>query len=225
MTEKADIEQFQALLRARHSCRGFLPKAVPDQVIKDIVKTAQLVPSWCNAQPWQVIVTRGAETEAFRGVMKQAMETASLNPDIPFPQHYEGVYRDRRSACGWQLYEATGVAKGDREASARQMARNFDLFGAPHVAIITTEAKLGSYGVLDCGAFVSAFMLAAAASGVASIAQAAIAGYSDEVRAHFGIPEGRHILCGISFGFEDAAHPANGFRTVRANLDEVLDLR
>jgi nitroreductase len=225
MLEKADIDQFQALLGARHSCRGFLPDAVTDATINRIVQTAQMVPSWCNAQPWQVIVTRGAETEAFRGVMKSAMESASLNPDIAFPQHYEGVYRARRSACGWQLYEATGVGKGDRVASARQMARNFDLFGAPHVAIVTTEAKLGSYGVLDCGAFVTAFMLAAEACGVASIAQAAIAGYSGEVRAHFDIPEGRNVVCAISFGRKDAAHPANGFRTARAELSEVLDLR
>jgi nitroreductase len=225
MTEKADIDQFQALLEARHSCRGFLPGAVPDAVIRRIVKTAQMVPSWCNAQPWQVIVTRGAETEAFRNVMKAAMESATLNPDMAFPERYEGVYRERRSACGWQLYEATGVTKGDRVASARQMARNFDLFGAPHVAIVTTEAKLGGYGVLDCGAFVTAFMLAAEACGVASIAQAAIAGYSGEVRAHFGIPAGRDIVCAISFGFKDATHPANGFRTARADLSEVLDLK
>jgi nitroreductase len=225
MSKKADIDQFQALLGARHSCRGFLSDQVPDAVIKRIVQTAQMVPSWCNAQPWQVIVTRGTETETFRDAMKAAMESAALNPDIAFPQLYEGVYRERRSACGWQLYEATGVTKGDRVASARQMARNFDLFGAPHVAIVTSEAKLGSYGVLDCGAFVTAFMLAAEAGGVASIAQAAIAGYSGEVRTHFDIPEGRDFVCAISFGFKDAAHPANGFRTARADLGEVLDLR
>ncbi len=225
MHQKTNIDQFQALLAARHSCRGFLPEAVPDQAIRDIVKTAQLVPSWCNAQPWQVIVTRGAATEAFRRVITHAMKTAAHNPDIAFPQRYEGVYRDRRSTCGWQLYAATGVEKGDRVASARQMARNFELFGAPHVAIVTTEANLGTYGVLDCGAFVTGFMLAAEASGVASIAQAAIAGYSGEVRAHFNIPEHRNIVCAISFGYRDPDHRANGFRTGRAGLAEVLDIR
>ncbi|MFZ0140221.1 MAG: hypothetical protein WAL70_03985 [Aeromicrobium sp.] len=52
---------------------------------------------------------------------------------------------------GWQLYDAVGVAKGDREASALQMLRNFEFFGAPHAAIITTDAELVVYGAIDCG--------------------------------------------------------------------------
>jgi hypothetical protein len=28
-------------------------------------------------------------------------------------------------------------------------------------------------------------------------------------------------VCGISFGYEDPAHPANRFRTTRATLDEA----
>ena len=43
---------------------------------------------------------------------------------------------------------------------------------------------------------------------------------SDIVRETLGIPEDP-ILCAISFGYADAAHPANQFRTERA-LDEVL---
>ncbi|MEK9641783.1 MAG: nitroreductase, partial [Paracoccaceae bacterium] len=29
-------------------------------------------------------------------------------------------------------------------------------------------------------------------------------------------------LCAISFGYEDKEHPANQFRTTRAELDEVV---
>jgi hypothetical protein len=45
------------------------------------------------------------------------------------------------------------------------------------------------------------------------------------IRAHFDLPESRLILCAISFGLPDTDHPANSFRTSRAGLDEVLDLR
>jgi nitroreductase len=225
MTEKATNRQFKALLQARQSCRAFMPEPVPDAVIAEIATTAQAVPSWCNAQPWQVIVTRGEATERFRSFMLDTAKSASLNPDIPFPSVYEGIFRERRRACGWQLYEATGVAKGDRAASARQMAENYQFFGAPHMAIITTEAALGPYGVLDCGAFITGFMLAAEALDVASIAQAAIAAYSGEVRGYFGIPDSRQVVCGISFGRREKNHPANGFRTPRAPLAEVVDWR
>lgn len=225
MTDKPDLAQFETLLRARHSCRGFLADQIGDSKIRAIVAAAQRVPSWCNAQPWQMIITRGQGTEDFRAAMAAAVQTAGYNSDIAFPAAYTGVYKDRRSVCGWQLYDAVGVQKGDRAASTEQMAENYRFFGAPHVAVITAPKDLGAYGVLDCGAFVTGFMLAAEAAGVASIAQAAIAGYSDQVRAHFAIETDRDVVCAISFGLRDKAHPANGFRTDRAMVEQVIDWR
>ena len=89
------------------------------------------------------------------------LETASTGappaPDLEWPTKYEGAYAERRRTCGFQLYDAVGIEKGDRAASGKQMLENFRLFGAPHVAIVTTPAELGAYGALDCGGFVSAF--------------------------------------------------------------------
>jgi nitroreductase len=106
--------------------------------------------------------------------------------------------------------------------SRRQTLRNFELFDAPHVAIVTTEEPLGAYGAVDCGAYVSNFMTAAQSFGVATIAQAALAVHSRAIRAHFGMAEDRRVVCGISFGLPDVSHPVNGYRTVRAGLDEVV---
>src|SRR5271157_1700334 len=80
---------------------------------------------------------------------------------MAFPREYRGAYLERRRACGFRLYEAVGVARGDREAYAKQGFENYKLFGAPHVAIITSDEALGTYGVVDCGAYVSNFLLAA----------------------------------------------------------------
>ena len=118
-----------------------------------------------------------------------------------------------------------GVEKGDRVGSAKQSAENFRLFGAPHVAIVTSERDLGPYGAMDCGGFITAFTLAAEALGVATIPQAAVAAYAPMIREHFKVPDNRMILCAISFGYEDSDHPANGFRTERAPLDEVIEWR
>ena len=90
---------------------------------------------------------------------------ATPNPDVTFPERYIGAYKTRRSECGWQLYDAVGVKKGDRVASAQQMMENFRFFGAPHVTFVTSPVALGAYGILDCGAFVTGFMLAAQALG------------------------------------------------------------
>lgn len=217
-----DIDTLTALLRRRHSCRAFLPTPVDDAVIARIVATAQQVPSWCNAQPWQAIVTRAPETERLREALYDHAARAPHVSDIAFPARYTGVYQNRRRTCGWALYEAVGVKKGDRPASTAQMLENFRFFGAPHFALITTETDLGTYGALDCGAFVTAFTLAAEAMGIASIPQAAVAGFSPFLRDWFEIHESRQIVCGISFGLKDAAHPANSFRTERAPLGETL---
>ena len=39
------------------------------------------------------------------------------------------------------------------------------------------------------------------------------------------IPQNRQILCAISFGYGDPDHPANSFRTSRADLPEFAEWR
>lgn len=219
--QAAAAAAFDAVLDARYSCRGYLPQAVPREVIDAILRAAQRTASWCNSQPWQVAVTSADATERLRRAMATPEASAEQAFDIAPPAEYRGVYRDRRRECGFQLYDSVGIAHGDREASARQALLNFGFFGAPHMALVTTEAVLGTYGVLDCGAYVSNFMLAARARGVASIAQAAIASRAKFLHRWFDIPDDRQVVCGISFGYEDPEHPANRFRTTRAAVGEA----
>lgn len=223
MTQAFDI--MDAVFAARFSCRAFKPDPVPKADIERIVALARRTPSWCNAQPWQLVITRGAETDAFRTALQDEVARASHTPDIPFPEKYSGVYQDRRRTCGFQLYHAVGIERGDRQGRADQMMRNFALFDAPHVAIVSSPAELGPYGALDCGGFVTAFTTAAQALGIATIPQAAIASYAPFVHRHFDIPEDRLVLCAISFGYADMDDPANAFRTERAKVDDIVDWR
>jgi nitroreductase len=221
MNATDSMSSFEDLLQRRHSCRGFLPEPVPRETVMRILAAAQRTGSWCNAQSWQVHIVSGARLDALRGEMlARAQAGSSAAPELDWPV-YQGIYQERRRECGWALYRAVGVGKGDREASARQGRENFRCFGAPHLAIVTSAVQLGTHGVMDCGAWVSNFMLAATALGVATIAQAAIASWPDVIRRHVDIADDRRLVCGIAFGFEDTRHPANGFRTSRASVDEV----
>ncbi|SDW67455.1 Nitroreductase [Ruegeria halocynthiae] len=219
------LDALNALLTGRHSCRAFRSDRIPRPQIEQIIANAMRVPSWCNAQPWKVVVTCGAETDRFRKALQHEAAHAAPAPDLPFPSGYSGVYQDRRRACGWALNNAVGIEKGDRAASARQMMENYALFGAPHCAILSCPAELGPYGAMDCGGFVTAFALAAQALGVACIPQAAVAAYGPFLHRYFEISDDRLILCAISFGYTDEDHPANAFRTERAALEDVLDWR
>ncbi|WP_084724970.1 nitroreductase [Streptacidiphilus melanogenes] len=210
------------LLDDRWTCRKFLPDPVPQEQIERLLTMAQRTPSWCNTQPWQVVVTSGRGTERFREELAEHVRSQPPATDFDFPAQYAGVYRDRRRECGFQLYDTLGISKDDADGRVRQMLRNFELFDAPHVAVVTTEADLGVYGAVDCGLYVSTFLLGAQSLGLAAAPQAALASYSPFVREHFGIPENRRFVLGISFGYADPAAPVNAFRTSRAELDEVV---
>lgn len=209
-------------LDARHSARAFASTPVPRDVIESILTTAQRAPSWCNSQPWQVVVSSGGAIETFRQALASYVETHEMTLDLPGPTDYVGVYGERRREAGYALYRAVGIERSDRTGRARQAAENFSFFGAPHVAVITTDRDLGVYGAVDCGGYVSTLLLAAQEYGVATVPQASIAMYSDFVRAHLGIPEDRVIVCAVSFGYEDDTHPVNAFRTSRADIAEVV---
>ncbi|RDK05868.1 nitroreductase [Cupriavidus lacunae] len=209
----------------RHSCRGFLAERIPAEVQEKMFGLAQRTASWCNSQPWQVIVTNGQATERFRAALQRALRDQPAAPDFAWPREYRGVYQERRRACGLALYESVGVKKGDREASARQAAENYRLFGAPHVAIVTTDEALGVYGAIDCGAYVANLMLVARSLGIACVAQAALASHPEAIRQHFGLSANRLVVCGLSFGYEDSQHNANGFRTSRSPLSEAVTWR
>lgn len=212
----------QALLAERSSCRGFLSRPVPRAHQQALFALAQRTASWCNSQPWQLHVTEGAATERFRELMLAPPPAAGEDgPDFDWPRQYQGVYRERRRDCAMALYDAVGVARGDREASAMQARENYRLFGAPHVAIITSDASLGTYGAIDCGGYVANFLLAAASLGIATVPQAALASRPARIREFFGLPPDRLVVCGISFGYADPTHPANGFRTDRAAITAV----
>jgi nitroreductase len=222
---EASIDVLETLLKERYSCRAFRPDPVPRPTIERILATAQRSASWCNSQPWQVIVASGDAARRFSDAIYQAASTTAAHhgaSDFPFPREYRGVYLDRRRESGFQLYNALGIVRGDRAGYRRQSLENFRLFGAPHVAIVTTDEALGVYGAVDCGAYVSNFLLAAQALGVATVPQAALAGHSDVIRRHFALGDDRRVVCGISFGFSDPDHPANSYRTNRATLQEAV---
>jgi nitroreductase len=222
-TDTTPIDVLEHLLAARFSCRAFLPKPVPRATIERILTAAQKTASWCNSQPWRLEITSGDETAKFRELMYGTASGGGANSGhFPFPREYRGVYLERRRESGFQLYNSLGIPRGDKAGYARQALENFNFFGAPHVAIVHTDEALGVYGAIDCGLYLTSFMLAAEALGVATIPQAALAFHAEAVRQHFGLGEDRRVVCGISFGYPDGEHKANSYRTTRAGLAETV---
>lgn len=214
---------FQEAITTRYSARKFTSRPVPRETIEKILDLARHTASWCNTQPWQLVVTSNEATERFREALWQHAAAGNLpEPAFPFPPKYVGVYQERRKVCGVQLYEAISVTREDKLGAMKQMLQNFRFFDAPHVALLTTEETLGFYGGVDCGLFINSFMLAAKSLGVDCIAQAALASYPDFIRKYFDLPENRKLICGISFGYADIDHPINSYRTERVRTEEMV---
>ena len=222
MERTTDVaETFRNLAMSRHSTRGFLPEPVPDEVVEELLRTAQLSPSWCNVQPWRTYLLGGeavAELSARMMVGKAVPEEF----DVPQPERYTGAHQERRRESGYALYEALGIAREDRQRRLDQAWENYRFFGAPHLAVVTSTTLLGSYAYVDTGAYIAHLLLAARSLGLGSIALASIGGRSDVVRPALQIPDDEVVIAGVAFGWEDTDHPTNAFRTTRADLDEIV---
>jgi nitroreductase len=214
-------EVFGRLATERHSCRAFLSQPLGRERIEQLLAMAQRAPSDCNTQGWKTYLLSGAPLEALGLALSDHVSAGGVtSPDVNPVVRYEGVLQDRRRACGWGLYEAVGVKKGDRGASHRQRLENYRFFGAPHLAVITSEVSMAARGVFDAGIYTGFFLLAAEAMQIATIPQASVTHHADIIRRHTGIPQTQLILCAVAFGEEDRTHPANAFRTSRATMTE-----
>lgn len=213
---------FRKLVNQRWSCRAFLPGEVRGDVITEMFEIAQQTPSWCNTQPWRVYLTKGDTTRRFADSLTEHARTHAQVSDLDMPTGYHGVYQDRRRSAGYALYASLDIAREDRDAREVQRLKNFEFFGAPHVAVVTTDREHGTYGAVDCGSYVANLLLAAQSLGVATIPQAAIAMHADHVREFLDIPDDRLVVCAVSFGYPDTAHPVNQFRTTRAHVDDAV---
>lgn len=217
---------FECLLasaKARYSCRAFATTVVPLADIKRMLEFARTAPSDCNTQPASLFIVSGQALEALRTDMYAAAVTGrERQSDVPPIGTYAGIYQQRRRDCGWSLYRAVGIQRGDREASAKQALENFRFFGAPHLAVVTVHKDLGERGLFDTGIYLGHFLLAAQALGIAAVPQGAIAHHADIIRKHVPIGEDLRVICGASFGYELKDHPANNFRTERAEISESV---
>lgn len=221
-TDTTTADTLEEVLSSRYSCRGFLPQTVDPTDLRRLFTMAQRTASWCNSQAWQVELLGGDAVSALSERLLAHVPVSAESPDIPGPERYEGVYQDRRRACGFELYNALDIAREDQTGRLMQMLENFRFFGAPHVAIVTSPKALSTYGVMDCGGYVATLLTAAESLGINAIAQAAIAMYADVVRSELGIPEDRSIVCAVSLGYADPDHAANTFRTARADVDMAV---
>ncbi len=221
MSDKAQAV-FADIVHARRSVRGFLPKPVDKAILQAVFKLAQTAPSNCNTQPWSVHLVSGDVAATLKQRITAAMDQGHMDMDFPFIAKYEGVYRERQYDAAAQLYGAMGVERGDKAARHAAFMRNFQFFGAPHVALLFLSAEHGLREAADVGIYAQNLMLALTAYGIASCPQAALSFHASTVREVLQVPESQRLLMGIALGYEDKAVAANKARVGREVIEQVV---
>jgi nitroreductase len=218
MTSHAEPALSVAALEAawtdRRSARGFRPEPVPRTELVRLLAAAQRAPSWCNIQPWRVVVTEPPLTAELGGAMQAAARTGPGTPEVPWPGEFPSPHKERRVACGVALYRAMGVARDDMAGRYDAFLRNYAFFGAPHVAIVSCDSRLGPYAYIDVGVWLGYLVTAAAALGIDTCPLASVGSHPTTLRQHLPISNTDVILFGVALGYaNDAA--ANQCRTER----------
>lgn len=215
---------FHDVVRERHSVRSFLPKPVPDDLLRSVLEDAQLAPSNCNTQPWQTHIVSGAQRDVLSKAILAADQAGHITPDFSFSlDDYHGVYKERSRSQGAAYYQAIGVARDafDERRSASQ--RNLTFFDAPHVALLFMPVIGDCVRVAgDIGMYGQTLLLSLTAHGLGGIPQTMLGFYADTIRNELGIDPTLKLLFGISFGYPDRDHDANKYRIGKVPITESV---
>ncbi len=214
---RADV--FDGIVRERRSVRAFLDRPVPRALIEHVFTLAQQAPSNCNTQPWQTWVVSGERRDRLAARIQQFAARGETSLDIAYnSQHYEEAHKARMYDAAARLYGALGIERGDKAARQQAFARNFDFFGAPHVALLFLPAWANEREAGDVGMYAQTLMLALTAHGLASCPQTALGMFAQPIREELGIGAELKLFFGISFGYEETRAAINDCRVARAEL-------
>lgn len=219
-----------AALAARRSVRAFTDAPVDADRLRAILQMAQRSPSGGNLQPWRVVVMTGAPWAALRAdaLAALALGPAAGDAGIAFdhaiyPEPLGEPYARRRRDVGAGLYQALGIARGDRAARDAQSRANFTGFGAPVMLFCALPAAHGPAQWADAGLWLQSVMLLLTAEGLGCCAQESWAMIGPTVRRACGLGDDWRIWTGLAIGHADPDHPANLWPVPRAPLTDVVD--
>ncbi len=209
-------------LKERKATRAFLDKPVEREKITRILDVARHAPSGTNTQPWKVAVVCGKTKEKLCSAMEETFRSGTLGAmDFQYyPKSFEGVYKDRRRACGLQMYSTLNIARDDKQRQTDQWAANYRAFDAPMMLLFFIDNILETGSFFDYGMFAQSVMLAAIEEGLATCPQAALAEYPQLTKEILGYSEETTLIVGLAIGYEDKEAVINSYRTPRDSVDD-----
>lgn len=224
LVTRPDPELLTRLVRQRQSVRAYLPKPVPDTLLRQVLISARRAPSGSNLQPGAFLSIQGEARQRLSNALIETWRSGQheVDDDAFFPRPLPMTLRRRQAAAAQALYGALGIAREDRLQRDVQFERNFRFFDAPVALLVTLPRDAGSAGFMDLGMALYGLMLAAQSHGLATCAIGAIASYPELVRRSLQLEAHCAIACGLALGYADPAAPVNQTKTTRCELEEFF---
>lgn len=208
-------------IQTRRSIRKFTSEAVPKTDLEQLIKTARWSPSYKNSQPWEAIILSGDKKKALSKMLVSLLaENKESCPDLVAPTAWPEAEGNRIKQLIAKRKELTGIDLNAPEMIIKAKKANFNFYYAPHAIYLFQDASLSEWSLFDIGLFAQSLMLAAHASGLATVPQAFATDYSEEVKDFLGIPATKRLILGLSVGYPDIDSPVNAYRTERSEIEE-----
>ncbi len=185
-------------IESRQSMREFLPAPVPRATIEHLLEVASRAPSGTNTQPWKAYVLQGASKDRLVEKVCQAHDALRANPELAAEYKEEYDYYPEKWVSPY---------------IDRRRENGWGL-------MFTMDRVMGRGSLLDYGAFLQNFMVAARGHGLHTCPQAAWNGFAKIILPHVGAAESEMLVCGMSLGYADETALVNTFRTPRVSARE-----
>lgn len=161
---------------ARRAVREYRPEAVPDEIIKELIKAGTYAPSALDEQPWRFVVIQD------RGIIKKCSDTAKRL---------------------WLESTRGPTNKDTAELITLVSDPQFNIFyGAPVLVLIFARPGADSPEI-DCALAAENMMLGGRSLGLGScwIGLASVLGSDKGLMNGFGVPEGHRLMSQLIFGY------------------------
>ena len=207
---------------SRRSVRAYEDKAVPLELLRQIMDTARWSPSGCNFQPWEATILTGAPLKALQ---EKLLVAAPQQPEeyAVTPAEITPLYLARLHELGGAMYGAQGIERSDAERRADFVRQNNLSFGAPALLLTYLPRFMGAAQWSDIGMWLQSIMLLLREAGLDSCPQEYLSLHAKLIKEHIGVSDESHIFfCGLAIGYGKHEEPVNGFARNRVPLDEQV---
>lgn len=209
--------EFKQALQNRHSVRMFTNQTVDRDTIREIIREAQLAPSWVNSQPYHVYLVVGEALERIRNEQYQLEQKGTKGQsDVPVMPRTEWTAQAQQNMAEW--------TKGLGEAAREMGPAAAKLYNAQAVIYLTLPKKYSPWSLYDLGAFGNNILLGASDHGISSMTAYQFVKYPKMLRQQLPIPDAEDIIIGIGLGYRDATALVNQITANRMPLDKILTI-